>query len=219
VIIPLESPGGRAPGQRWLRVSPLPGRAAFSLIEMLIALVLVIIMAIMLNSSGSRSNQQRQMKSCQQNLQSIYLALEIYANEHSGLFPVLAGAQASEEPLSLLVPRYTVATDRFICPGSKDAALPTAEPLAGRRISYAYFMGRALTNDPGDSLMTDRQIHTEPKPKGAQVFSNDGKAPGNNHHKYGGNYLFVDGRLEQGVTLAPVPMLHAPGVVLLNPKP
>jgi len=186
---------------------------------MLITLALIIIMAVMLHGFGSRSNQQRQMKSCQKNLQTVYLALQIFANEHDSLFPIQAGAQTSEEPLSLLVPRYTVASDAFICPGSKDSALPTAEPFAERKISYAYFMGRASTNDPGDLLMTDRQIDTQLKAKGAQIFSQDGDAPGNNHHKYGGNYLFVDGRLEQGAALARYPVAVAPGVVLLNPKP
>jgi len=186
---------------------------------MLITLALIIIMAVMLHGFGSRSNQQRQMKSCQNNLQKIYLALQIFANEHDGLFPVQAGAQTSEEPLSVLVPRYTVASEAFICPGSKDSALPTAEPFARRKISYAYFMGRALTNDPGELLMTDRQVDTQPKAKGARIFSEDGDAPGNNHHKYGGNYLFVDGRLEQSGALARIPVAMAPGVVLLNPKP
>jgi hypothetical protein len=186
---------------------------------MLITLALIIVMAVMLHGFGSRSNQQRQMKSCQKNLQTIYMALEIFANEHAGLFPVQPGVQTSEEPLSLLVPRYTVASEAFICPGSKDSSLPTAEPFAKRKISYAYFMGRALTNDPGDLLMTDRQIDTRPKAKGAPIFSSDGDAPGNNHHKYGGNYLFVDGRLEQGTTRALFPVTATPGVVLLNPKP
>ena len=186
---------------------------------MLITLALIIIMAVMLYGFGSRSNQQRQMKSCQKNLQKIYLALEIFANEHDGLFPVQAGARTSEEPLSVLVPRYTVASEAFVCPGSKDSALPTAEPFARRKISYAYFMGRALTNDPGDLLMTDRQIDAQPKSKGAQMFSADGGAPGNNHHKYGGNYLFVDGRLEQSAARALFPATTPPGVVLLNPKP
>jgi hypothetical protein len=186
---------------------------------MLITLALVIIMAVMLHGFGSRSNQQRQMKSCQKNLQKIYLALEIFANEHQGIFPMQAGARTSEEPLSLLVPQYTVASEVFVCPGSKDAPLPTAEPFASRKISYAYFMGRAVTNDPGELLMTDRQIDTQLKAKGSQMFSLDGDAPGNNHHKYGGNYLFVDGRLEQGAALAKFPVTAAPGVVLLNPKP
>jgi len=186
---------------------------------MLITLALMIIMVVMLHGFGSRGNQQRQMRSCQKNLQKIYLALEIFANEHSGLFPAQAGAKTSEEPLSILVPRYTAASEVFVCPGSKDSPLPSGEPFSNRKISYAYFMGRALANDSSELLITDRQISALPKVKGAPTFSANGKAPGNNHHQYGGNYLFVDGHLESGAALAPFPITWTPGVTLLNPKP
>jgi hypothetical protein len=188
-------------------------------VELLITLALLVVMVVMLHGFGSRGNQQRQIKSCQKNLQKIYLALEIFAHEHDDRFPVQPGAQTSEEPLSLLVPRYTAASDVFVCPGSKDSPLPGGEPFGQRKISYAYFMGRTLTNDAGELLMSDRQIDALPKAKGAPVFSANGRAPGNNHHQYGGNYLFVDGRLESGAALAPFPIAGAPGVTLLNPKP
>jgi hypothetical protein len=186
---------------------------------MLVTLGIMIFMIVMLHGFGSRSNQQRQMKSCQKNLQKIYLALQIFANEHDGLFPAQAGALTSEEPLSILVPRYTAASEIFVCPGGKDAPLPSGEAFGKRKISYTYFMGRAVTNDSGDLLMTDRQVDTLPKAAGAPVFSTTGKAPGNNHHKYGGNYLFVDGRIEPGAASATFPIPIASGVTLLNPKP
>ena len=64
-----------------------------------------------------------------------------YALDHQDQFPGTGGAQTSEAPLSLLVPKYTVRTDLFICPGSKERKLPSAEPFKDRRISYAYLMG------------------------------------------------------------------------------
>jgi hypothetical protein len=57
------------------------------------------------------------------------------------------------------------------------------------------------------------------KAKGEAVFSSNGNKPGNNHHKYGGNFLFVDGRLEMSNAKAPFPLPLRNGVVLLNPKP
>lgn len=192
--------------------------AGFSLIEMLITLVLLIIMVTMLYGFGSSSHQKQQKKSCQKNLQKIYVALEIFANEHDGLFPMLSGAQTAEGPLSLLVPRYTTDIGPFICPGSKDSPLPSGESFARRRISYAYLMGWRLTNAAA-VVMSDRQVNTQPKIKGERIFSGTGKAPGNNHHKYGGNVLFSDGHLEMSGSLAPVPVKWPQGVVLLNPKP
>jgi prepilin-type processing-associated H-X9-DG protein len=66
--------------------------------------------------------------------------------------------------------------------------------------------------------MSDRQIDTLPKPAGAPVFSTDGKPPGNNHHKYGGNFLFTDGHTESSGPKAPFVIAWPTNVTLLNPK-
>ena len=60
----------------------------------------------------------------------MYVAMEIYANDTRGNFPVTTGAQVSEEALDVLVPRYTADTSLFICPGDKDALLPSGESFA-----------------------------------------------------------------------------------------
>ena len=185
--------------------------------ELLITLALIVVMSVMLYGFGSRSNQQRQLKACQKNLQNIYLALEIFANEHERRFPVQPGAKTSEEALAVLVPKYTAATDAFICPGSKDSRLAPGEALTGRRISYAYFMGRSL-EEGTNVLLSDRLVDTQPKPKGAPLFSTTGRAPGNNHHKYGGNFLFADGRQETLSPTASGPLIWPENVVLLNPR-
>jgi prepilin-type processing-associated H-X9-DG protein len=184
---------------------------------MLITFALILIMTILLYGSGSRSQQDRQKKNCQKNLLTLHIALEIFANEHDGSFPIVAGAQTSEEPLDLLVPHYTADTGPFICPGSKDSPLPSGEPLSKGRISYAYFMGRRLT-DSQEALMSDRQVNTQPKQAGQLIFSSTGKRPGSNHHKYGGNCLFGDGHVETSSATVPFSLVWTQGVVLLNPK-
>ncbi len=88
------------------------------------------------------------------------------------------------------MPKYTADTSIFICPGGRDAQIPSGEPLRKHKISYAYYMGRRL-DTPQALLMSDRQVDTQPKRAGEFVFSPDGKPPGNNHHKYGGNFLIV----------------------------
>jgi prepilin-type processing-associated H-X9-DG protein len=75
---------------------------------------------------------------------------------------------------------------------------------------------------PGDAqqpLMSDRQINTLPKQSGDFAFSVTGKPPGNNHHKYGGNFLFCDGHVELTPPQIPFSLVVTQGVVLLNPKP
>jgi len=185
---------------------------------MLITLALILIMTVLLYGSGSRTRQDRQKKSCQKNLLKLHVALEIFANEKDGAFPILPGAHTAEEPLDLLVPQYTADTTLFICPGSGDSQIPSGVPLSGRKISYAYFMGRRAT-DSQEALMTDRQVNTLPKQAGQLMFSNNGKPPGNNHHKYGGNYLFGDGHVETSPATTPFSLVWTQGVVLLNPKP
>jgi prepilin-type processing-associated H-X9-DG protein len=79
-------------------------------------------------------------------------------------------------------------------------------------------MGRQAA-DAQEALMSDKQLDTQPKNAGQYVFSSTGKPPGNNHHKYGGNFLFCDGRLELTPARAPFSLVLTQGVVLLNPKP
>jgi prepilin-type N-terminal cleavage/methylation domain-containing protein/prepilin-type processing-associated H-X9-DG protein len=193
-------------------------QSGFSLIELLVVLALMIILTTMMWGFGSESRQHAAQRDCRQNLEKIYVALQIYANDFSGRLPADTNALTSEEPLSLLVPRYTVDTSIFICPGGKDSPLPSGVSFAGRKISYAYYMGQR----PGDTqqpLMSDRQNNTLPKRAGDFAFSVTGKPPGNNHHKYGGNFLFCDGHVELTPPQIPFSLVVTQGVVLLNPKP
>jgi len=178
----------------------------------------MVIMTTMMWGFGSASHQRAEKKACQQNLSKIYLAMQIYANDYAGELPRDTNAQTSEETLYVLVPRYTADTSIFICPGSRDSALPEGESFRKRKISYAYYMGARL-NDGQQALMSDWQVNTLPKLAGDYAFSATGKPPGNNHHKYGGNVLFGDGHMEMTPARIPFSLAITQGVVLLNPKP
>jgi prepilin-type processing-associated H-X9-DG protein len=195
--------------------SRLPG--GWSLLELLITMALVIILFVMMFGFGSRSRQQQQKSLCQKNLMTIHVALEIFANEHSTAFPVQTNATTSEMALAPLVPKYTATTAPFICPGSKDSPIPEGESFENRRISYAYYMGQRAGSSM-ELLLTDKQVNALPKIKGQPVFSTNGKKPGNNHHRYGGNILYCDGHTESIAAVAPFSLLTTQGVVLLNPR-
>jgi prepilin-type processing-associated H-X9-DG protein len=202
-----------------MTVPRLAGKAAaFTLVELLIVMALMVIMYAMLMSFGSASHQRTQKELCAGNLQKIYLAMQIYANDY-GCFPRNTNAQTSEPVLNPLVPKYTADTSIFICPGGRDAAIPMGAPLDEHKISYAYYMGRDTNAGAGDFLMSDRQINTLSKNIGDQVFSNNGKSPGNNHHKYGGNVLFCDGSVQDTAPNTTFSLAFSNGIVLLNPKP
>jgi prepilin-type N-terminal cleavage/methylation domain-containing protein/prepilin-type processing-associated H-X9-DG protein len=190
----------------------------FTLVELLVVMALMCIMYVMLYSPGAKYYQQRQKAACARNLQLIHVALNIYAAENRGRFPVVPGAATSEPPLSLLTPRCTADTAPFICPGTKDKRLPAAEPFASRRISYAYYMGRQARDDATAPLMSDRQVDTRTKAQSELLFSPDARPPGNNHRQFGGNILFCDGHVETCDTHAPRELPASPPVLLLNPR-
>jgi len=191
-------------------------QAGLSLIELVVVVGLILILTVLYWGSGGESREHRQRRACQENLKRIYMALEIYANEQAGKFPVVSGARTAEEALDVLVPRYTIDTPVFVCPASKEAPLPAGESFRRRKISYAYYMGRRAA-DAQEVLMSDRQVDTLSKAAGQALFSSTGRAPGNNHQGHGGNLLFGDGRADWSPPRAPGSLVFTQGVVLLNP--
>src|SRR5436190_38385 len=89
---------------------------AFSLIELFIILGLILAGMTFMWSRGSGDYQRGRIQLCQDNLQKCYMAMQIFATDHEGKLPELAGAKTSEEVLAQLVPRYSVDTTIFICP-------------------------------------------------------------------------------------------------------
>ncbi len=192
--------------------------SGFSLIELMVTLALLCVLSAMLYGFASGSHQRTQEKLCADNLQKIYLALQIYGHDFKGTLPRDTNALTSEAVLDELVPKYTADTTIFICPGGRDSEIPSGESLRLHKISYAYFMGRRL-DDPQEPLLSDRQVNAEPKRAGELVFSPNGKPPGNNHHKFGGNFLMGDGSVQFSPAVLTFSLAQEPGVVLLNPKP
>jgi prepilin-type processing-associated H-X9-DG protein len=177
-------------------------------------IILILFLLYWEGSSGGRAKRER--LACQQNLERGYMAMQIYANDNAGKFPVMTGARTSSQALQVLVPKYTVDTAPFICPISGDAPLPDEAAFRRGHISYAYYMGRTVTG--GGALMSDRQAGPAAGTGGKPLFSTTGKPPGNNHGKNGGNLLFCDGHVE-GLSAAGA---FDPGqtndIVLLNPE-
>jgi prepilin-type processing-associated H-X9-DG protein len=186
------------------------------MIELLVTVLIILILTTLYWGPNSSSRQRTLKVNCQRNLQFVYTGMEVFANDHAGKLPAPAAARTAGEALEGLVPRYTSDTSIFICPGSKDSILPAGEALGKGKISYAYYSGRGITN-AASALVSDKQIDASAKVAGQLAFSDTGKAPGNNHGKYGGNFLFCDGHLELSPAHVPFALPLGPGEVLLNP--
>lgn len=198
----------------------VPGaRGGFSLLELLLVMTIIVVLYTLYLGGGTKGYQKRQLAQCEKNLTTVYVAMQTWANDYTNAFPTLTNAQTSEPVLSQLVPRYTTGAEYFICPGSKDSKLPDAEPFAKDRISYAYYMGRTDKDGADEPLLSDRQVDTNSKAVGQPLFSADGKKPGNNHDKYGGNVVFCDGSIQHSPAASAFNLTNAPGVTLLNPRP
>ena len=147
------------------------------------------------------------------------MALTIYANDHAGMFPVVAGARTSAEALDALVPRYTVDTAVFICPGTKDPPLPAGESFRQQQDQLCLLHGPARGGCAAGADERPAGETRKSKAAGEYAFSSTGKPPGNNHGKLGGNFLFCDGRAEPTPPRVPFSLALTQGVVLLNPNP
>ena len=193
--------------------------AGFSLLELFFVVVIIFVVFTLFFSAGSKSGQEKRLAACENNLQNIYAALRTFSQDNNGALPAIPGSQTSEAPLSLLVPKCTTGSEFFICPGGKDKPLLDARPFADKKISYAYYMGRTLQDGSDAPLVSDVQVDTTPKMPGQIVFSLDGKKPGNNHNKFGGNFLFCDGNVQYTPARLAFPLPQATNIILLNPKP
>jgi prepilin-type N-terminal cleavage/methylation domain-containing protein len=192
--------------------------AAFSLIELLVVLALVLIVFTLYWNHGP-SKRDRELTACRLGLEKIYLAMQIYSRDFSDKYPVSTNAATSEDAFALLVPHYTSDTSVFICPATSElSTLPTGKSFRDWKISYAYYMGRRAT-ETDKVIVSDAQINSASKPVGSTVFSETGKPPGNNHGKGGGNFMMGDGSVVSSTGNARFSIPVQPPVVLLNPKP
>src|ERR1022692_3631233 len=79
----------RCSGEGSHRLQSVEGssRAGFALIELLVVVAILLLLFTLYWGSSNSDDQQRQaQKDCQTHLQKIYMAMDIYANEHAGKF-------------------------------------------------------------------------------------------------------------------------------------
>ncbi len=192
---------------------------AFSLVELLMVLVILGVLTALWVGPARRAREKRERENCALHLRQMFVALELYARDSEGRYPALSTARTAEPVLSLLVPRYTTDTTTFVCPASGDPTPADAQPFTSAKISYAYYQGRRSGSEPQAPVVSDEQVNAAAKMPGDPVFSPDGRPPGNNHGRHGGNVLFADGSVRFTPPAAAWALPLGPGVQLLNPRP
>src|SRR4051794_33717291 len=71
--------------------------SAFSLIELLAVAAIILIITTLYWGGKSGSREKQKQAVCSQNLEKLFISLEIYANEHVATFPEKAGATNSAQ--------------------------------------------------------------------------------------------------------------------------
>src|SRR5438128_1877383 len=84
-----------------------PAQSGFMMIELLAVMAIIMILFCLYWGGGLAGNSQKDFAACAKNLQFVHTALVTYATDHNEQFPFVKGAETSDAPLALLVPKYT----------------------------------------------------------------------------------------------------------------
>jgi prepilin-type processing-associated H-X9-DG protein len=181
-----------------------------TLIEVLVALIVVIILAAVLWPSNTE--RKGAMLSCVNNLKEIGLALTMYADDNNGRFPLqITATNTSTTEFNYsnhVFPRFQVVSNELgrepkllICPfDTTRQAAASFETLNDSNISY-FFNADADRNSSTNSILSgDRFLENDGQSVNSGLFTlttnlNMSWTP--SIHKGGGNVLWSDGSVQQ----------------------
>jgi len=195
-------------------------RDAFSFIELLCVLAILLILFALSFGLGGEARQRSRQEQCRGNLSLIHQALRIAAAENGERYPAVKGATDSDAVLSGLVPKYSSRVDMFRCPGRTRDPFSGASATTRRfRNHFAYASGLGTAPDAAQWLLSDEQADTRAKALGGLLFSETGSGTGSNHGKYGGSILFADGHSDASPPRTLFPINIPTNGAILNPRP
>lgn len=197
------------------------GKEGFTIIELLVAVVVIATLMALLFPVISKANESGKRATCMNNLRQIYLALQMYADDNGEVFPLLdppdwvangCGSSRNYENyyhFYALYPKYIDDLKTFACPADEDG---DEIDRAGRiNWSYYYFVfewpqdptgtGFVVTNIADNKRLSQKSASSFPVAMDCQSFQNP---KDNNHGRRdttpaiinGGNALFMDGHVK-----------------------
>ncbi len=120
---------------------PPSNNAAFSLIELLVVLAVVLVLTTMYWNHGP-SKRDIDLGSCRQNLEKIYLAMLIYTHDNADKYPVSTNALTFRRRPRAAGAALYIRHGHFHLPAIGQSSLPADKTFREWKISYAYYMGR-----------------------------------------------------------------------------
>lgn len=141
-------------------------RCAFTIIELLVVIAIIAVLAGLLLAGVQRARLAASRVVCMNNLRQIGLALTMYADDHSGEFPITthtAGLDYTESWIYTLKPyleaeNQTAIDKTRVCPADPRAGQRLAESDP-QRVSSSYVMNEYVTV-PGPNSQTN--LHRMP---------------------------------------------------------
>lgn len=184
-----------------------PRRSGFTLTEVLVAIMIVSVLAVLTTVAMSQLRGRANATHCAANLQQIGVAMHLYAGEHDGFFPPASGSPTwywRLEPYAGLkegtmgVSPLPKISDIFVCP-----SFPYVVHPRQAEVCYAYnaFLSpdyalhwnyREQVPDPASTFLIvemDAAMQLYSPKSGTQYY--EARHPGQT-----ANYLFVDGHVE-----------------------
>ncbi len=127
--------------KRILEATVQKGRAAFTLIEMLIVIVILGILAMVIIPQISTSTDDAKLSTLRTNLSSMRNAVELYYAQHNTVYPgaVLGGATTPSEAFVQQLTRYTDAAGTIA--SVKDATFKFGPYIKGTTLGTNPFNG------------------------------------------------------------------------------